>query len=130
MPVIELHAEAQMSPSGVFVPPEGSRFVSTGPIQWPLGMQFGGPLDRGLRFKRPLPVQAYKDGLTYVVDCQLLEQFGSGSNMSEALDDFGKTISEMYFSLDEENASGRLGDDLVRQLQTLREFIELRPKAA
>ena len=130
MPVIDLQADARLSPSGVFVPPEGSPPVSTGPIQWPLEMQFGGPLDRGLRFKRPLLVQAYKDGLTYVVDCQLLEQFGSGLNMSEALDDFGKTISEMFFSLDEENASGRLGVTLVRQFQTLREFIELRPKAA
>ena len=130
MPVIELRADAQMSPSGVFVPPEESPLVSTGPIRWPLEMQFGGPLDRGLRFKRPLPVQAYRDGLTYVVDCQLLEQFGCGLNMSEALDDFGKTISEMYFSLDEENASDRLGDTLARQFQALQEFIELRPKTA
>jgi hypothetical protein len=91
-------------------------------------MHFGGPLDRRLRFKRPLPVTVEKENLTYIVDCQLIGQFGYGSNLAEALDDFGKTVSEMYFSLDEETRAEQLGDSLVQQFHVLMEFVEPRPR--
>lgn len=85
---------------------------------------FSGPLKRGLRFKKALPVQVRKQGETYVVDCQLIGQFGYGSNIAEAVDDFGKTVSEMYFSLFEESEAGRLSGSPAATFTLLRDFIE------
>jgi hypothetical protein len=44
--------------------------------------------------------------------------------MSEALDDFGKTVSEMYFYLAEEKEGDRLSDSLLGQYAVLQKFLE------
>lgn len=131
MSMIDFAADARISPSGVFVPPTSHMLVG-GSIQWPLELMFGGPLDRGVRAKRPLPVQISRESGTYVVNCEAIEQFGYGSDMSEALDDFGKTVAEMFLYLSEESKADRLGDELAHRYEVLQQYLERRdlPMAA
>ena len=44
----------------------------------------------------------------------------------EALDDLGRTLSEMYFYLSGSEKSGTLGDSLIQQFGALKTFVALR----
>ena len=98
--------------------------LATGPIE----LAFGSLLDSRLRVIRPLPVRLSKQDDTCVVECDEIGQFGYGSEMTEALDDFGKTVAEMFFSLEDEFQAGTLGDQLIQSLELLRSFIEPRER--
>jgi hypothetical protein len=127
MPVTEIQADARISAGGVFVPPTDTLgTISGAALQWPIDMHFGGTIDRRLHFKRPLPVKVYKQDGTYVVRCEEIDQFGYGPDMSEALDDFGSTVSEMYFYLADQFKEGNLADSLIQQFAILQSFIERR----
>ena len=51
-------------------------------------------------------------------------RLGCGTNFSEALDDLAKTLTELFFSLEEN--SDRLGDDLKQLRVKLNEHLEKR----
>jgi hypothetical protein len=59
-----------------------------------------------------------------VVSSDDLEEFGYGSTLSDALDDFGKTVCELYHSLEAEEE--RLSNHLKQTLATLRRYLEPR----
>ncbi len=134
MPAVEEIREPITSPPGYSLgppmiekPPEPVQRMAVGDLGFslPEDILFGAVLDRRLRVKKPIPVTISKDESGVVVSSSELEDFGCGANISEALDDFAKTLAELYFSL-KENAD-RLGDDLKQQFTRLRDFIEVRP---
>jgi hypothetical protein len=124
MPVLDV-AGSRVSPSGIFFSPAPSDATSSSVdnIQWPLKIQFGGLLDQRLYFRVPLPVEVHREREIYVASSVEVGQFGYGSNSAEALDDLGKTLSEMYFYLEEAEQSGALGEPLAKQYGVLRTFI-------
>jgi hypothetical protein len=128
MPVIDVPADARVSPSGVVSADQnpGLTFISN-EIQWPMEIQFGGLLDPRLSFRKPVQVTLYKDEHdVYVARSVQVDQFGYGSNAAEALDDLGKTLSEMYFYLSDSSEAGSLGESLAAQHALLSEFIGTR----
>jgi hypothetical protein len=129
MPVGDLTADARISPSGIVSPDQAPAYVSS-EIQWPVEIQLGGLLDPKLFFRKPLPVRLYKDQDVYVARSVQVDQFGYGSNVAEALDDLGRTLSEMYVYLSDAARSGALVDSLAAQHQELCEFIGSRPRHA
>ncbi len=128
MPLIE--AEVRISHSGIVDPPAPYFSLSVGSpaqlLQWPIEIQFGGLLHERLCFIKPLIVKLYKDQNVFVAECIEIDQFGSGENMGEALDDLGRTLSEMYFYLSGSEKSGTLGDSLIQQFGALKTFVALR----
>jgi hypothetical protein len=127
MPVIDLAADARMSPIGV-VSADRHCVLSaiSSEVQWPVQLQLGGLLDRRLFFCRPMQVSLYKDQDVYVARSSEVDQFGYGSDAAEALDDLGKTLSEMYFYLAHAEESSTLGESLGVQFALIREFIGVR----
>jgi hypothetical protein len=113
MPVDEILAEARVSHSGAV---EMSSLLqgTSGQIQWPIEIQFAGLLD--------------KDEGSYVAHSSELEQFGYGATPGDALDDFGKTISEMYFYLSDAVKSDSLGESLKEHYRTLSTLLALRDR--
>ena len=92
----------------------------------PRKIQFGAVANQKIRVKQPLSVELKREGESVVAYCADLEEFGYGSNVSEALDDFGSTVAELFQSLVHDEP--RLGDDLRRQLQRVRQYLETREK--
>ncbi len=78
--------------------------------------------NRRFRFIKPIELVLSVEGETVIAHSPALREFGYGGNMGEALDDFGKTLVELYLSLREEKA--RLSEDLARQLQLVEEHVE------
>ena len=134
MPAVEEIKEAIMSPPGYsLVPtienplePVRQMLVEDLEFSFPMEILFGAIIDRRLRVKNPIPITLSKGEGVVVASSSELEEFGYGSDISDALDDFAKTLAELYFSL-EENAD-RLGYDLKQQFSRLRRFIEVRPR--
>jgi len=97
-----------------YVAPPGSVFtkvVSEEPRMMPDRISYAARVHPGLRTTKPFSVQFSKieDGFTASVAD--IEEFGIGGTRSEALDDLGHTLAELYFSLDRDAA--RLSDDLL-----------------
>jgi hypothetical protein len=93
-------------------------------VSGPWDIQLGAIPDARLRFKRPLAVRVYREDGVYIAYAPDIEEFGSGDDRWLALRDLGKTIAELFFSL--EARKDQLGPDLVRYLEVLRSFLELR----
>jgi hypothetical protein len=75
-------------------------------------------LDNRLSLSAPLTICIEKEGDFFVVQSQLLEEFGYGYNLIEAIDDLRMTISELYWTLKSER--NRLGTHLrgIRDILT------------
>lgn len=87
---------------------------------------FGGLYDPAVQLRRPIPVHTERtaEGVNVVWD--EVSEFGNGNTFSEAVEDFGRTIFELYKSLLSDNVV--LGGDLVNVRDTLAEYIAVRPK--
>ena len=85
---------------------------------------FGAMTDRRLRFRRPIQLEIYREDDLVVARACELDEFGCGANISEALEDIGKTLAEEYVFLHEQ--ADHLSDDLRNHFRTLAEFIEFR----
>jgi hypothetical protein len=85
---------------------------------------FGAMPDRRLRFKRPLLVHTERREEGAIARADEIGEFGYGRSTGEALDDLGKTVAELYFSLNAEK--DRLSADLETLRLRLDEYIELR----
>lgn len=68
-------------------------------------------LDNRLSLPAPLTICIEKEGDFFVVQSQLLEEFGYGYNLIEAIDDLRMTIAELYWTLKSER--NRLGTHLL-----------------
>lgn len=136
MPALDLPVDARISP-GAFALPlapnadwKPTTIVFPATIVFPLDIQLGGLLDQDLFFHKPLPVKLYKSDGSYVAECSQLHQFGYGSDAADALDDLGKTLSEMYFYLSDSKCAERLSESLSEQYDVLCGFIGRRDVAA
>jgi len=82
---------------------------------------FGALPDRRLRLKKPIPVELSESDGSIIAQCQDLNEFGQGSTASHALDDFGRTITELFLSL--EAQKDQLGSDLQNLRSRLAEYL-------
>lgn len=87
-------------------------------------MLLGAIHDPRLRVKRAIPVEITRKGKTVTAYCANLEEFGYGLNVSASLEDLAKTLSELYFSLEEQPEN--LGRDLAIIRSRLAEYLERR----
>ncbi len=85
---------------------------------------FGSIPDRRLRFRRPIPIEIYKDDASIIARTTELDEFGYGTSMGEALDDIGRTLAEEFIFLSEH--AGQLSDGMQSHFQKLSEFLEYR----
>jgi hypothetical protein len=129
MQVLDLPANAHISATGIadLKTEKDINIPVAGEQPLPREIQFGGLLGPGLRFRKPLQVKLYRDGETCVAQCLEIDQFGYASSFADALDDLGRTLSEMYSYLADAGSSDGLSEALKGQYAQLGEFIELRP---
>ena len=90
----------------------------------PTTILFGALCDPRFRIKRAIALEISSEGGAVIAHSPDVDEFGYGPSLSAALDDFGRTLLELYVSL-EENQS-RLADDLVRIRTKLDEYLERR----
>src|SRR5262249_22198512 len=119
--------QIDVTPSGVNIVPtrrdsENPRFLaprSNSPVyvertktprRPPSRVEFGVIRNRNLRIVVPIPLELERKGDTVVARWDQIAEFGYGRNISEAVEDFGKTIEELFLTLNDR--SGKLGDDL------------------
>ncbi len=93
----------------------------------PKKLLFGAISDPRLGVRVPIPVEISGKKGAVVTRWSDIEEFGYGTHMSAALDDFGKTVSELYWSLDSRESD--LGTDLKKILSKLRHHLTPRPTA-
>ncbi len=105
-------------------PMEGISLTPGLPIL-PCKILFGAMPDRRLRFKQPLEVGLFAEQGSVVACAESIGELGHGDSMGEALDDLGKTLAELYLTLEEE--STRLSRDLQECFAKLTTFLERRP---
>jgi len=77
-------------------------------------LSFAPTIDPRLKIKKPFTVRFHRFESGVAAHAEEIEEFGQGANGSEALIDLGKTIAELYFSLEAE------ADRLAPDLQSLR----------
>ncbi len=77
--------------------------------------------DRRFSFIKPVQLVLSVEGKAVIAHSPELMVFGYGDNVTEALDDFGKTLRELHLTLRKE--SGRLGEALARQLDSIEEHL-------
>ena len=101
-----------------------SQIQQTPEVATPLRILFGMFDSLRVRIKKALPVEVERSGDSVVAVAVNFQEFGCGTNFSEALDDLAKTLTELFLSLDEN--SDRLGDDLQQLRVKLNEHLEKR----
>lgn len=85
---------------------------------------FGALTDPRVRLKRPISLRISRSKGAVIAYSADLQEFGHGITMSDALDDFSKGLSELFFALSEDDE--RLGSDLKRLRDTLSHYLEER----
>jgi hypothetical protein len=126
--------QTRVSPTGRTIVPEAqgpavevTTFAETRVLPIPREILFGAVVDRRFHFRKPMTLSVYREGESYIAYSADLQEFGQGDDVGEALDDFSKTLCELYFSL--EGTKDRLAPDLQSQLAKVHEFIEVRRAA-
>ena len=134
MPELLEVEEVRASPVGETVLPEMQKpepfrveMRPRTPISLPREILFAASSDRRLRFKQPITLNLSREREGYVAYAADIEEFGCGDDVAQALDDFGKTISELYFSLSA--SKDRLSPHLQGQFARLNEFLDVRHSA-
>jgi hypothetical protein len=83
--------------------------------------KFGGNLGPKLRLLQGIPVLVEKDAFNHtIVWWEEAEEFGYGDSVDEAMDDFGRSVVELYFTL---NGGDRLGPGLTRIKSVVAQYI-------
>lgn len=112
-----------------FLPPFSNILVflekTKTPQRPPSRIRFGALRNRGLRIIAPIPVELERKGSTVVARWDEIEEFGYGRNISEAIEDFSRTVEELFLSLNERK--GDLGPDLQSVREVLCRYIASRP---
>ncbi len=115
---------------GWYIAPHSDRLTITPksilPKKSPSRIQFGMIRSRRLRIIAPITVQLERKGDTVVARWEEIEEFGYGRNISESVDDFGRTIEELFFSLADQK--DHLGPDLKGVFATISKYIQFRPE--
>ncbi len=92
----------------------------------PSKVLFGGLRDPDLQVIQPIPVEVSVEESAVVVHWAEIDEFGTGENLSCALDDFSHTVRELYHHLN--SGETKLGADLQHVRQVLGDYIEPRIK--
>jgi hypothetical protein len=90
----------------------------------PADVDFGLMRDSRIVVLRPIPVSVQRDGDVYVATWEQAEEFGYGPTRSDALEDFGRTISQLFITLEREKET--LGPHLLDTLDLLRAHLRFR----
>ncbi len=88
----------------------------------PSTMLLGALQDPRLHLTVPLTITFEREKENIVAHCEELDEFGFGNHLTEAIADLQAAITEVYFTLKEEN--NRLGPDLERIWDSLRQKIK------
>jgi hypothetical protein len=102
------------------------RFVAEVPSARPDSVLFGALVNPKLRLRKAIPLEVSVEEGQVVLSWNETGEFACGSSMSEALDDFSKTLSELYTELNSPDVL--LGTDLQRVRHILDDYIEPRHK--
>lgn len=84
-------------------------------------MWLGSLRDPRLRIVSPIRVRFFSEHDRIVAEAIDLDEFGFGSNMSEAVCDIQRAVSQLYFSLEE--SKDRLGADLASTSSALQRLV-------
>jgi hypothetical protein len=79
------------------------------------------------RVIKAIPVHLDMRGATVIASWRQVDEFGTGKSSSQACDDLGHTIAELYVSLKAD--ASRLGPDLAKVWGILREHVVLKERA-
>jgi hypothetical protein len=115
----EITVEFTQSPPSVTV-----KVVEEVPSARMESVLFGALTHPELRLRRPIPLEISEEEGHVVLNWEATSEFSCGTSMGDALDDFSKTVSELYFELN--NTNVRLGDDLEGVRRILDDYIERR----
>lgn len=85
-------------------------------------LSFAAVPDQRFRFLKSIQLVISVEGETIIAHSPELMVFGYGDNVTEALDDFGKTLGELHLSLREKR--GRLSGALTRQLESVEQHLK------
>ena len=75
----------------------------------------------GFRMLQAIPAQLRYDATGVTASWEEIDEFGTGSSMSAACEDLGRTVAELYRSLREEQ--GNLGPDLQQVWSKLQDYL-------
>lgn len=101
------------------------RLVDEGELELPTEFLLGSVGVGRLRVLRAFHVLVTTENDDFIANADEINEFGFGSNYVEAVRDLQRTIVELFFSLEADEA--RLGPDLQQTLATLREHLRLAP---
>ncbi len=90
----------------------------SGDGSYPSELLVGALLDSRLRLVVPLSVSVERENDEYIAHCEVVEEFGYGSEPLEAVDDLRRTVAELYWTL----AGGR--DRLAPGMERIWQFLE------
>jgi len=92
-------------------------------LSFPRTIRLGSVPNARVRVLRPIPVElSHADG-SVIASVPELEEFGQGDTSSDALNDLGFSLAELFLSLYQEES--RLGPDLAQLLAKLRTYLVL-----
>lgn len=94
------------------------------PSARPQAVLFGALANPYLRLRKPIPLAVSEQDGHVVLTWEATDEFACGANMGEAMDDFAKTVSELFTELN--SADVKLGEDLKQVRVILNEYIEPR----
>jgi len=102
------------------------RFLAEVPTARPKSVLFAALVHPKLRLRKPIPLEVSVQEGHVVLSWDETDEFAYGANTGEALDDFAKTVSGLYFDLNDPNV--RLGENLEKVRRVLNEYIEPRQR--
>lgn len=103
-------------PIASLISPEDALLIRVSPVL-PDHILLGSLRDGRLRVQSPITVKLTKEDQHVIAEATELNEFGFGTNLSEALRDLQRAIVELYFTLEAEQ--DRLGPDLQKIQATL-----------
>jgi hypothetical protein len=124
--VIGFYERAAMLGAWVpYVPPVGLVSIVGARVTIPDRILVGSLNDGRLRVHTPIAVKFSTEEEHVIAEAEEFNEFGFGTNLSEALRDLQRALAELYFTLEQERH--RLGPDIERVWARLRQAISRRP---
>jgi len=114
-------AEPNDAMATVTEPPVMQQEVLLPVVLVPGEMWLGTVFDSRLRVLSPIRVRLFSEHDSVVAEATDLDEFGYGSNISEAVRDIQRAVVQLYFSLEE--SSDRLGADLASTWAVLQRLV-------
>src|SRR5262249_30873382 len=82
--------------------------------------------DPHIRVIQPIPVEIQHDGKTVIASWKEPDEYGYGRDRSEALEDFGRSVSQLFTTLSRDEQI--LGSEMQRVLDVLRRYLQFRSR--